>query len=99
MFHFQVSTTKVDYEYLLTEKTSLEEKVIQLNLVVKEHESEKENITKENEQLSKDIQAVKNDLSSLETSLQSTAITKSTVEEVSKDARFLARLSTSERWK
>ena len=79
-----MSTTKVDYESLLSEKTTLEEKVIQLNLVIKEHESEKENITRENKQLSDDIRAVKNDLSTLQTSLESTAITKSTVEEVSR---------------
>lgn len=70
----------------------MEEKVIQLNLVVKEHESEKENMTKENEQLSKDIRAVKNDLSTLQTSLESTAITKSTVEEVGRACSHLQLL-------
>ena len=61
----------------------MEEKVIQLNLVVKEHESEKENTRRENEQLSKEMTTVKNDLSTLQTSLESTAITKSTVDEAS----------------
>ena len=56
--------------------------MIRLNLVVKEHEDEKENFRKENEQLSGDISAVKNDLSQLQASLAAPAITKSTVEEV-----------------
>lgn len=60
----------------------MEENVIRLTLVVKDHEEEKQNIRKENEQLSKDITAVKNDLSQLQASLESTAITKSTVEEL-----------------
>lgn len=66
----------------------MEEKVIELNLVVKEHESEKKNIVEENEQLSKDIRAVKNDLSSLQSSLESTAITRSTAEEVGQSTIF-----------
>lgn len=67
----------------------MEEKVIELNLVVKEHESEKKNIVEENEQLSKDIRAVKNDLSSLQSSLESTAITRSTAEEVGQSKYFI----------
>jgi predicted nucleic acid-binding Zn-ribbon protein len=78
----------VDYESLLSEKTTLEEKVIQLSLVIKEHETEKEIIIKENEQLSKDITSVKNDLSALQASLEFTAITKSTVEEVSRPFHY-----------
>ena len=63
--------------------------MIGLNLVMKEHESEKKNIVKENEQLSKDIRAVKNDLSTLQSSLESTAITRSTVEEVGQLQYFI----------
>ena len=62
--------------------------MIELNLVVKEHESEKKNIVKENEQLSKDIRAVKNDLSTLQSSLESTAITRSIAEEVGQRTIF-----------